>query len=148
MALFNLSPWRWTHWLMLLLGSVLVATYLGLLSWQPVIEAVERLQAGGPEQLLREINIIRAEGFVGLFTLLLLTPLVGVVGLFVLLLVWVGLAHVTGPMARSLRVPDWALILVIAAVLVGVVYAKSESWMPVAVAVVDRLEDAFLVSLL
>ncbi len=30
--MFNLLPWRWTHWVLLLVGPLFVVTYLSLLS--------------------------------------------------------------------------------------------------------------------
>lgn len=34
--MFTLFPRRWTQWLLLVVGPLFLATYTGLLSWEPV----------------------------------------------------------------------------------------------------------------
>ncbi len=38
--MFTLFPRRWSHWLLFLIGPLFLATYFGLLSWEPVEERV------------------------------------------------------------------------------------------------------------
>src|SRR3989304_231929 len=83
--MFTLFPRRWTPWLMLLVGPLFLASYHGLLSWGPVEEAINQLAGQQP-------GLARAEGLLGLVSLLLLTPMVGMVAVFLLFFVWVVLA--------------------------------------------------------
>jgi hypothetical protein len=135
-----LLPWRLTHSFLLLVGCLFLASYLNLLSWGPVADAIQ--------YLVGEPGIIRAEAVFGLVTLLLLTPLAAMVTLFLLLLVWVGLAAVLGPIARALRVPDWAFTMLLAATSAGIVYTKSGMWLPWSMSVIDRITNAYLIPLL
>ncbi len=84
--MFTLLPWRWTYWVLLLVGPLFVVAYLSLWSWGPIEEAIQRLQRQ-PELLNvgRNVGVLRAETLVGLVSLLLLTPLVGMVALFMML---------------------------------------------------------------
>lgn len=138
--MWALSPWRWNHWFLLLVGSLFLASYLNLLSWGPIADAIQ--------YLVSEPGVIRAEAVFGLVTLLLLTPLAAMVALFLLLLVWVGLAAVFGPIARALRVPDWAFTLLLAAASAGIVYSKSGMWLPWSMSVIDQITNAYLIPLL
>src|SRR3990172_8950191 len=80
--MFTLFPRRWTHWLMLLVGPLFLAPSQGLRWWGPVEEAIKQLASQQP-------GLARAEGLLGLVSLLLLTPMVGLVALFLLFFVWV-----------------------------------------------------------
>ncbi len=146
--MFTLLPWRWTHWFLLLVGALFLGTYLNLLSWGPVVEVIPRL-AGQPvaSDGLKSLSV-RAEALLGLVSLLLLTPLVGMVALFLLLLVWTGLAGIFGPIARKLGIPDWAFVLLLATASAGVVYAKSGAWLPWAETFIERITSAYLIPLL
>ena len=139
--MFTLFPRRWTHWLMLLVGPLFLASYHGLLSWGPVEEAIKQLASQQP-------GLARAEGLLGLVSLLLLTPMVGMVALFLLFFVWVVLAGTLGRVGRMLGVPDWACLLLVAAVSAGLVYAKSETWMPWSLQALDLVASAYLILLL
>ena len=146
--MFTLWPWRWTHWFLLLVGALFLGTYLNLLSWGPVVEVIPGL-AGQPgaSDGFKGFSL-RAEALLGLISLLLLTPLVGMVALFLLLLVWTGLAGTLGPIAHRLGIPDWAFILLLATASAGVVYAKSGAWLPWAETLIERITSAYLIPLL
>lgn len=137
--MLTLLPWRWHHSALLLIGSLFLGTYLNLLSWGPVVEAIQNL--------VSPPGVIPAEAVFGLVTLLLLTPLAGMVALFLLLLLWVGLAMILGPVARALRVPDWAFTLLLASTSSGLVYTKSETWLPWSLSFIDRITNAYLIPL-
>ena len=139
--MFTLFPRRWMHWLMLLVGPLFLASYFGLLSWGPVEEAIGQLTSQQP-------GLARAEGLLGLVSLLLLTPMVGMVAVFLLFFVWVVLAGTLGWVGRMLSLPDWALFLLVAAASASLVYAKSEAWLPWSLQVVDRVASAYLILLL
>ena len=139
--MFTLFPRRWTHWLMLLVGPLFLASYHGLLSWGPVEEAIKQLASQQP-------GLARAEGLLGLVSLLLLTPMVGLVAIFLLFFVWVVLAGTLGRVGRMLGLPDWAFLLLVAAVSAGLVYAKSETWLPWSLQAFDLVASAYLILLL
>ncbi len=140
-TMFTLFPRRWSHWLLFLVGPMFLATYFGLLSWGPVEEAIKQILSQQP-------GLPRAEGLLGLVSLLLLTPIVGVVALFLLLFVWVVLAGTLGRVGRMLGLPDWAFLLLVATVSAGLVYAKSETWLPWSLQALDRVASAYLILLL
>ena len=147
--MFNLFPWRWTHWVLLLVGPLFVVTYLSLLSWGPTGEAIQRLaDLPGQHEVSGNFSIPRAEAILGLVSLLLLTPLVGMVVLFLLLFAMVILAMTIGPLVRVLGLPDWASILLLGAILSGVLYDKSEMWLPSSLWALDRLASAYLIPFL
>ena len=139
--MFTLFPRRWTHWLMLLVGPLFLASYHGLLSWGPVEEAIKQLASQQP-------GLARAEGLLGLVSLLLLTPIVGMVALFLLFFVWVVLAGTLGPISRMLGLPDWAFLLLVATVSAGLVYANSGAWLPWSLQAFERIASAYLILLL
>ncbi|OGL09245.1 MAG: hypothetical protein A3J45_14880 [Candidatus Rokubacteria bacterium RIFCSPHIGHO2_02_FULL_69_13] len=139
--MFTLFPRRWSHWLLFLFGPMFVATYFGLLSWEPVEEAITQFTMQPP-------GLARGEGLLGLVSLLLLTPLVGVVALFLLLFVWVVLAGILGPFGRMLGLPDWAFFLLVASVSAGLVYANSGAWLPWSLQAFERIASAYLILLL
>jgi hypothetical protein len=143
--MFSLGPWRLSHWLMLLTGSVCVATYLNLLSWDPIVGAIQGLAPQGSGFIGA---VTAGESIVGLLTLLLLTPLAAVVALFLLLMAWIGIALALRPVTSLVGIPDWAGVLVVAGVSVVWIYARSDGWVPWASAVIDRLLNAYLIPLL
>lgn len=73
--MFNLLPWRWTHWVLLLVGPLFIVAYLSLLSWVPVDEAIARLRGELGQRGVLQDSLLRAETILGLVCLLLLTPL-------------------------------------------------------------------------
>lgn len=129
-----------------MVGPLFVAAYLSLWSWGPVDEAVQRLQRQ-PElfNVGRNVGLLRAETFVGLVSLLLLTPLVGMVVLFMLLVVMVILAGTLGPLVRVLGLPEWVLVLLPGAAISGAVYAESELWLPCSWWLLDHLATAYII---
>ena len=139
--MFTLFPRRWTQWLLLVVGPLFLATYTGLLSWEPVEEAIKQLATQTP-------GLTRAEGLLGLVSLLLLTPLVSMVALFLLVFVWVILAGTLGRVGRMLGLPDWALFLLVATGSAGAVYANSGAWLPWSLQAFDRVAGAYLILLL
>ncbi|MBI3030488.1 MAG: hypothetical protein HYY64_13355 [Candidatus Rokubacteria bacterium] len=140
-TMFTLFPRRWSQWLLFLVGPMFLATYLGLLSWDPVEEAIRQFSMEPP-------GLARGEGLLGLVSLLLLTPIVAVVALFLLLFVWVVLAGTLGPIGRMLGLPDWALLLLVASASAGLVYANSGTWLPWSLEFFERIANAYLILLL
>jgi len=147
--MFNLLPWRWTHWILLLVGPLFVVAYLSLWSWGPIDEAIQRLQHQ-PELLNagRNVGVLRAETLVGLVSLLLLTPLVGTVALFMLLFAMVILAVTLGPLVRVLGLPEWVLVLLLGGAISSAVYAESEVWLPWSWWLLDHLATAYIILVL
>ena len=147
--MFNLLPWRWTHWVLVLVGPLFVAAYLSLWSWGPIDEAIQRLQHQ-PELLNagRNVGILRAETLVGLVSLLLLTPLVAMVALFMLLFAMVILAVTLGPLVRVLGLPEWVLVLLLGGAISSAVYAESEVWLPWSWWLLDHLATAYIILVL
>lgn len=143
--MFNLLPWRWTHWVLLLVGPLFVMTYLTLLEWGPIDEAIQRLAT---EPGLRDPIIVRAETLFGLVTLILLTPLVAMVALFLLLFALVILAVALGPLVRLLGLPDAVFVLLLGALASGAIYAKSLAWLPWSVWLFDRVTTIYLILVL
>lgn len=149
MQMFNLLPWRWTHWVLLLLGPLFVVAYLSLWSWGPINEAIQRLQhQPGQLHIGRDAGLLRAETFVGLVSLLLLTPLVGMVALFMILFAMVTLATALGPLVRVLGLPEWVLVLIVGASISSAVYAESELWLPWSWWLLDHLATAYIILVL
>jgi len=147
--MFNLLPWRWTHWILLLLGPLFVVAYLSLWSWGPIDEAIQRLQHQ-PELLNagRNVGVLRAETLVGLVSLLLLTPLVGMVALFMLLFAMVILAVTLGPLVRVLGLPEWVLVLLLGGAISSAMYAESEVWLPYSWWLLDHIATAYIILVL
>lgn len=149
MQMFNLLLWRWTHWVLLLLGPLFVVAYLSLRSWGPINEAIQRLQhQPGQLHIGRDAGLLRAETFVGLVSLLLLTPLVGMVALFMILFAMVTLATALGPLVRVLGLPEWVLVLIVGASISSAVYAESELWLPWSWWLLDHLATAYIILVL
>ena len=147
--MFNLLPWRWTHWVLVLVGPLFVVAYLSLWSWGPIDEAIQRLQRQ-PELLNagRNVGVLRAETLVGLVSLLLLTPLVAMVALFMLLFAMVILAVTLGPLVRVLGLPEWVLVLLLGGAISSAVYAESEVWLPWSWWLLDHLATAYIILVL
>jgi len=147
--MFNLLPWRWTHWVLVWVGPLFVVAYVSLWSWGPIDEAIQRLQHQ-PELLNagRNVGVLRAETLVGLVSLLLLTPLVGMVALFMLLFAMVILAVTLGPLVRVLGLPEWVLVLLLGGAISSAVYAESEVWLPWSWWLLDHLATAYIILVL
>ena len=147
--MFDLLPWGWTHWVLLVVGPLFVVAYLSLLSWGPLGEVIKRLSSEpGAHSTAGSVGLLRAEALMGLVSLLLLTPLVGMVALFLILFGMVILAITVGPLGRLLGVPDWAFMLVLGTTLSVVLYAESQVWLPWSLWMLDRLVSAYLIPFL
>ena len=147
--MFNLFPWRWSHWVLLLVGPLFVVTYFSLLSWGPVDEAIQRLTSEpGPRDAPRGSGLVPAEAVLGLVPLLLLTPLVGAVVLFLLLFAMIVVGITLGPLLRGVGLPDWTVVLLAGATFSGALYGKSEAWLPWSLWCLDRLATAYLIPFL
>jgi len=147
--MFNLLPWRWTHWVLVWVGPLFVVAYVSLWSWGPIDEAIQRLQHQ-PELLNagRNVGGLRAETLVGLVSLLLLTPLVGMVALFMLLFAMVILAVTLGPLVRVLGLPEWVLVLLLGGAISSAMYAESEVWLPYSWWLLDHIATAYIILVL
>ncbi len=143
--MFNLLPWRWTHWVLLLVGPLFIVAYVSLLTWGPIEEAIQRLQHQPPFNPAQDFGVLRAELLVGLASMLLLTPLVGMVSLFLLLFVMVIVATILGPVVRVLGLPDWVVVLLLGAAISGAAYAESELWLPWSWWLLDHLATAYII---
>ncbi len=145
--MFHLLPWRWTHWVLLLIGPLFVIIYLTLLAWVPVDEAILRLASHPETRVARHPVIARAEAVFSLTTLILLTPLAGIVALFLLLFAMIALTVVLGPVVRLIGLPDWLVVPLLGAALSASLYAKSATWLPWSLWILDRLASVYVVLL-
>lgn len=143
--LFNLMPWRWTHWVLLLVGPLFIVTYFSLLSWVPVDEAVARVTGELGQRGVFRDSLLRAETALGLVGLLALTPIAGMVALFLLLLVMVIVVTIFGPIVRVIGLPNWVLVLVLGGAASRVAYGQSEVWLPWSLWFLDRVTTIYLV---
>ncbi len=147
--MFDLLPWGWTHWVLLVVGPLFVVAYLSLLSWGPIGEVIKRLSSDpGQSHMAGGAGILRAEALLGLVSLLLLTPLAGMVALFLILFGMVILATTLGPLGRLLGLPNWTCMLILGAVLSAVLYANSQVWLPWSLWALDRLVSAYFIPFL
>jgi len=130
-------------------GPLFVVAYVSLWSWGPIDEAIQRLQHQ-PELLNagRNVGVLRAETLVGLVSLLLLTPLVGMVALFMLLFAMVILAVTLGPLVRVLGLPEWVLVLLLGGAISSAMYAESEVWLPYSWWLLDHIATAYIILVL
>ena len=143
--MFNLLPWRWTHWVLLLIGPLFVIVYLTLLAWVPVDEAIQRLASRPETRVARHPAIARAEAIFSLTTLVLLTPLAGVVALFLVLFAMIALTVILGPFVRVIGLPDWVVVLLLGAALSAWLYTKTAAWLPWSLWLLDRVATVYIV---
>lgn len=137
--------WGWGRSLLLLLGALVLATYLGLLSSGRIEEAIRWLAArSGTGGAFREPGAGRLEGLFVIISFLLLTPIAALGALFLLVFVVMFLAGTLGPIARVLGMPKWLFMGLLVAGLGGVAYAKSEAWWPWLLWVSGVVAQAFL----
>ena len=146
--MFNLLPWRWTHWVLLLLGPLFVIAYLTLLAWVPVDEAIQRLAIQAGPRVARGPAIAHAEAIFSLTTLVLLTPLAGIVALFLLLFAMITLSLILAPFVRVIGLPDWVVILLFGAGASAWLYTNNATWLPWSLWLVDRVATVYVVLLL
>lgn len=123
--------WGWGRWLLLLVGVLFLASYLGWLSWGPVEDALRRLaiRPGVPE-VFRDIGVGRAEALFVLLSFLVLTPFATLVGLFLFVFLLMILVGTLGPLWRLLGLPQWTLVGLLLVILGGAAYARSALWLP------------------
>lgn len=143
--MFNLMPWRWPHWILLLVGPLFIVLYFSLLSWVPVDEAIARLQGELGQRGVLQDSLLRAEIILGLVCLVMLTPLAGTVALFLLLFGMVIVVTTFGPIVRAVGLPDWVLVVLLGGASSRVVYGQSEVWLPWSLWLLDRLTTIYLV---
>ena len=143
--MFNLLPWRWTHWVLLLTGPLFVIAFLTLLAWVPVDEAIQRLATSAGTHPARDPAIARAEAILSIATLALLSPLAGIVALFLLLFAMVSLTIVLGPFIRLIRLPDWMVVLLLGGALSAWLYTQSTAWLPSSLWLLDRLATVYVI---
>ena len=146
--MFNLLPWRWSHWVLLLLGPLFVIAYLTLLAWVPVDEAIQRLAIQAGPRVARGPAMAHAEAIFSLTTLVLLTPLAGIVALFLLLFAMITLSVMLAPFVRVIGLPDWVVILLFGAGFSAWLYTNSANWLPWSLWLVDRVATVYVVLLL
>lgn len=143
--LFNLMPWRWTHWVLLLVGPLFIVTYFSLLSWVPVDDAVARLTGELGQRGVFGDSLLRAEAVLGLVCLLAVTPIAGMVALFLLLLVMVIVVTISGPIVRVTGLPDWVLVVLLGGAASYLANGQSEVWLPWSLWFLDRVTTIYLV---
>ena len=146
--MFNLLPWRWTHWVLLLIGPLFIIVYLTLLAWVPVDEAIQRLASDPKTHLARGPAIARAEAIFSLTTLVLLTPLAGIVALFLVLFAMIALTIVLEPFVRVIGLPGWVVVLLLGTVLSAWLYSNTATWLPWSLWLLDRVATVYIVLLL
>lgn len=143
--MFNFASWGWGRWLLVLFGALVLVTYLGLLSFDGVEEALEWLESkSGAGGVFKQPGSVRGEGFFVILSFLLLMPLAAMTLLFVALFVLVVLSGTLAPIGRLLGVPNWALMALVAIGLAGLAYAESAAWWPWALWVVGVVASAVL----
>lgn len=143
--MLDFSSWGWGRWLLLLLGILILATYLAVRSVGGVPEALQWLEAkSGAGGVFQQPGSVRGEGFFVLLAFLLLMPFATLVGVFLALFVLVVLAGTLAPVGRLLGLPNWALTTLVGAGLAGLAYAEHGVWLPWALWAVGVVASAFL----
>lgn len=145
--MFNLLPWRWTHWILLLIGPTFVIVYLSVLAWVPVDEAILRVASHPDTRVARHPVMARAEAVFSLTTLVLLTPLAAIVAIFLVLFGMIALTVVLGPFVRLLGLPDWLVAPMLGAAFSAWLYTNSATWLPWSLRLLDRLASVYVVLL-
>lgn len=143
--MLSLSSWGWGRWLLLLMGVLILATYIAVSLLGGVPEALQWLEAkSGAGGTFQQPGAIRGEGFFILLAFLLLTPLAVLVVLFLVLFVLVVLAGTLAPVGRLLGLPNWVLTTFVAVAVGGLAYAGHEVWVPWGLSLVGLFASAFL----
>jgi hypothetical protein len=140
-----LGDWRWHNWLLFAAGILLVGSYLGLVSWAPLDDAITRLASYPDARSTFESASARPEALFVIFAFLLLTPAALLVALFVLASVLTMLLVTLGPVTRMIRIPDAVLAALILGVGGVVAYVKAGAWWPWLGAGAALVARAFLV---
>lgn len=145
--MLTLATWRWTHWILLLVGVLILTSYLGLLSWGPLEDAFRRLASQpGAREAFREPGG-QVEALFIVLTFLLLTPVAALAVLFLMVLVLAILAGFLAPVARMFGLPDSTVTVLLVAGLAAVAYAERPLWLPWSRWVLGFVVRAFLVVL-
>ena len=143
--MLSLSSWGWGRWSLLLLGVLILATYLGVLWLGGVQGALEWLQAqSGAGDTFQRPGAVRGEGFFVLLAFMLLGPVAALVALLLGLFVLVVLAGTLAPVGRLLGVPNWILMTLVVGGLGGLAYLEGEVWIPWGLWMVGLVASAFL----
>lgn len=143
--MWNFSSWGWGRWSLLLLGVLILATYLGVLWLGGVQGALQWLEAkSGAGDTFQRPGAIRGEGFFVLLAFMLLAPFATVVALLLVLFVLVVLAGTLAPVGRLLGLPNWVLMTLAVGGLGGLAYAEREVWVPWGLWMVGLFASAFL----
>lgn len=141
----SFSSWGWGRWSLLLLGVLILATYLGVLWLGGVQGALQWLEAkSGAGDTFQRPGAIRGEGFFVLLAFMLLAPFATVVALLLVLFVLVVLAGTLAPVGRLLGLPNWVLMTLAVGGLGGLAYAEREVWVPWGLWMVGLFASAFL----
>ncbi len=137
--------WGWGRWSLLLLGVLMLATYLGVLSLGGVQGTLQWLEAkSGAGDTFQRPGAIRGEGFFVLLAFMLLAPVAVLVALLLILFVLVVLAGTLAPVGRLLGLPNWVLMTLVVGGLGGLAYAERAVWAPWGLWMVGLFASAFL----
>ncbi len=143
--MLSISSWGWGRWSLLLVGVLVLATYLGVLWLGGVQGALQWLEAksaaGGTFQ---RPGAVRGEGFFVLLAFMLLAPVAAAVALLLVLFVLMVLAGTLAPIGRLLRLPNWLLMTLAVGGLGGLAYTEREMWVPWGLWMVGLFASAFL----
>jgi len=143
--MLSFSSWGWGRWSLLLLGVLILATYLGVLWLGGVQGALQWLEAkSGAGDTFQRPGAIRGEGFFVLLAFMLLAPFATVVALLLVLFVLVVLAGTLAPVGRLLGLPNWVLMTLAVGGLGSLAYAEREVWVPWGLWMVGLFASAFL----
>ena len=141
----SFSSWGWGRWFLLLLGVLILATYLGVLWLGGVQEALQWLGAkSGAGDTFQRPGAVRGEGFFVLLAFMLLAPPAAAVALLLVLFVLVVLAGILAPVGRLLGLPNWVLMTLAVGGLGVLAYAESDVWVPWGLWMVGIFVSAFL----
>ncbi|MBI3031418.1 MAG: hypothetical protein HYY64_18110 [Candidatus Rokubacteria bacterium] len=140
-----MSGWGWGRWSLLLLGVLILATYLGVLWLGGVQGALDWLQAqSGAGDPFQRPGTLRGEGFFVLLAFMLLAPFAAIVALLLILFVLLVLAGTLAPVGRLLGLPNWVLMVLAVGGLGGLAYVGREVWAPWGLWTVGLVVSAFL----
>ena len=143
--MLSLSSWGWGRWSLLLLGLLVLATYLGVLWLGGVPAALRWLETkSGAGGTFQQPGAVRGEGFFVLLAFMLLTPLAAAVALLLVLFVLMVLAGTVAPIGRLLHLPNWVLMTLVVGGLGGLAYAEREMWIPWGLWMLGVFASAFL----
>ncbi len=143
--MLSFSSWGWGRWSLLLLGVLILATYLGVLWLGGVQGALQWLEVkSGAGDTFQRPGAIRGEGFFVLLAFMLLAPFATLVALLLVLFVLVVLAGTLAPVGRLLGLPNWVLMTLAVGGLGGLAYAERDVWVPWGLWMVGLFASAFL----